>query len=207
VKARPRASSAALAHAEKGEGKELVVIAASTGGPQALQAIVSGLPARFGAAVIVVQHIPRGFSRSLAERLDARSAIRVREAEDQELIEPGRILVAPAGIHARLRRRGGRVRVALEEEPRDALHRPSADVLMASAADVYGPRVAGVVLTGMGADGTEGLRAIRAAGGLTLAEAEATCVIYGMPKAAAAAGVVDRMVPLDRIAEEIVRAL
>jgi len=207
IKSRPRTARAALPPPEKGEGKEVVVIAASTGGPQALQALVSGLPAGLGAAVVVVQHIPRGFTRSLAERLDARSAVPVREAQDGELLEPGRILVAPAGIHTRLRRRGGRARVALEEEPRDALHRPSADVLMASAADVFGPRVAGVVLTGMGADGTEGLRAIRAAGGLTLAEAEATCIIYGMPKAAAAAGVVDRMVPLDRMAEEIVRAL
>jgi len=205
--ARPRGHRAAVPAAEAGEGVEIVVVAASTGGPSALQVLVSELPAGLGAAVMIVQHIPRGFTRSLAERLDARSAIPVREATDGDVVEPGRILVAPAGIHARLRRRGGRVRVVLEEEPRDALHRPSADVLMASAAEVYGARAAGVVLTGMGADGTEGLRAIRAAGGLTLAESEKTCVIYGMPKAAAAAGVVDRVVPLDRIAEEIVDAL
>jgi len=203
---RPRAARPAPAP-EKGEGKDLFVIAASTGGPSALQALVAGLPASLGAAIIVVQHIPRGFTRSLAERIDARSAIPVREAQDGETLEPGRILVAPAGTHTRLRRRGGRVRVVLDEEPRDVLHRPSADVLMASAADIYGARVAGIVLTGMGSDGTEGLRAIRAAGGLTLAEAESTCVIYGMPKAAVVAGVVDRVIPLDRMAEEIVSAV
>ena len=188
---------------EKGEAAEVVVIAASTGGPSGLQSLVSALPAGLRATILIVQHIPRGFTRSLAERLDARSAIPVREAADGELIEPGRVIIAPAGIHTRLRRRGARVRIVLDEEPRDALHRPSADVLMASAASVFGPRAVGVVLTGMGSDGTEGLRAIQAAGGRTLAESEETCVIYGMPKAAVAAGVVSRVVPLDRMAEEI----
>jgi len=178
------------------------VVAASTGGPSALQALVAGLPAGFPAAILVVQHIPRGFTRSLAERLDARSAVPVREAEDGEAVGPGRILIAPAGIHTKLARRSGGVAIVLDEEPREALHRPSADVLMASAAEVYGPLVVGVVLTGMGADGTEGLRAIREKGGLTLAEAEETCVIYGMPKAAIEAGVVDRAAVLTAIAGE-----
>ena len=182
---------------------ELVVIAASTGGPTALQQVLSGLPAGFPAAVVVVQHIPRGFTKSLAERLDARSAIPVREARDGDAVLPGSVLIAPAGIHARLVRRAGSVLVTLDEEPRDALHRPSADVLMASVAEAYGERAVGVVLTGMGSDGTEGLRAIRAAGGRTLAESEETCVIYGMPKAAFEAGVVDRAVPLERVAGEI----
>jgi two-component system chemotaxis response regulator CheB len=196
-----------LAAPAEGAGAELVVVAASTGGPSALQTLFSALPAALRAAVLVVQHIPRGFTRSLAERLDARSAIPVREAEDGDLVEPGRVLVAPAGIHTRLGRRRGRVRVVLDDEPREALHRPSADVLMASAATIYGPRAVGVVLTGMGSDGTEGLRAIREAGGHTLAESEETCVIFGMPKAAAAAGVVSRTAPLDRMAEEIVAAV
>ena len=186
---------------------ELVVVAASTGGPTALQQVVSGLPASLPVPVMIVQHIPRGFTKSLAERLDARSAIPVREARDGELVAPGVILIAPAGIHSRLVRRGGGVVVTLDEEPRDALHRPSADVLMASVAEVYGARAIGVVLTGMGSDGTEGLRAIRGAGGHTLAESEETCVIYGMPKAAFEAGVVDRAVPLDRVAGEILAAV
>jgi two-component system chemotaxis response regulator CheB len=186
-----------------GDKAEVVVIAASTGGPTALQTLVSGLPANLGVPMLIVQHIPRGFTRSLAERLGARSAIPVREASDGDLVEPGHVIIAPAGIHTRFARRAGRVRVVLDEEPREALHRPSADVAMASAAAIYGPHLVGVVLTGMGSDGTEGLRAIQKAGGHTLAESEETCVIYGMPKAAVAAGVVSRTVPLDRMAEEI----
>ena len=206
VRVRRKGLAPAAAPGE-GAGAELVVIAASTGGPSALQTLFSALPAALPAAVMVVQHIPRGFTRSLAERLDARSAVPVREAADGDLIEPGRVLVAPAGIHTRLRRQGGEVRVILDEEPREALHRPSADVLMASAAAIFGPRTVCVVLTGMGSDGTEGLRAIRKAGGHTLAESEESCVIFGMPKAAAAAGVVSQTVPIDRMAEEILAAV
>jgi two-component system chemotaxis response regulator CheB len=206
VRARPKAS-APRAEGVGSAPAQCVVIAASTGGPSALQALVAGLPAGFPAAVLVVQHIPRGFTKSLAERLDARSAVPVREAGDGEAVEPGRVLIAPAGIHAKLARRAGGVEIVLDEEPREALHRPSADVLMASAAEVYGPLVVGVVLTGMGADGTVGLRAIREKGGLTLAESEATCVIYGMPRAAIEAGVVDRAAPLDRLAGEILAAV
>ena len=186
---------------------QCVVVAASTGGPSALQVLVAGLPAGFPAAVLVVQHIPRGFTKSLAERLDARSAIPVREAQDGDAVGPGRVLIAPAGIHTKLARRSAGVEILLDEEPRDVLHRPSADVVMASAAEVYGALVVGVVLTGMGGDGTEGLRAIREGGGLTLAESEETCVIYGMPKAAIEAGVVHRQAPLDRLAGEILAAV
>jgi two-component system chemotaxis response regulator CheB len=207
VRSRPRPP---LARAGEGAGRppaQCVVIGASTGGPAALQAVVSGLPAAFHAAVVIVQHIPRGFTRSLAERLDARSTIPVREARHGDAVEPGQVLLAPAGIHTRIVRAEAGSAVSLEEEPSEALHRPSVDVLMASAADVYGPRALGVVLTGMGSDGTEGLRAIRGRGGLTLAEAEETCVIFGMPKSAIEAGVVERTVPLDRIAGEILAAV
>jgi len=205
VRPRPRpAPSSAVAPAAPAE---CVVIAASTGGPAALQTVVGGLPAGFRAAVLVVQHIPRGFTKSLAERLDARSSLPVREARDGDAVEPGRVLVAPAGIHSKVVRRGARVRVALDEEPRGALHRPSADIVMVSTAEVFGPAAVGVVLTGMGSDGTEGLRAIRDKGGLTLAESEETSVIYGMPKAAIEAGVVQRVVPLERVAGEILAAV
>jgi two-component system chemotaxis response regulator CheB len=205
VRARPMPVPAA--EARDAPRAECVVVAASTGGPTALQSVMAGLPAGFPAAVLIVQHIPRGFTKSLAERLDARSAIPVREARDGEAVAPGMVLVAPAGIHTKVARRQGAVSVVLDEEPRGALHRPSADVLMASAAEVYGPLSVGVVLTGMGADGTEGLRAIREKGGLTLAESEETCVIYGMPKAAIDAGVVHRAVPLERVAGEILAAV
>jgi two-component system, chemotaxis family, protein-glutamate methylesterase/glutaminase len=180
-----------------------VAIGTSTGGPAALQTLIPALPRDFPAAVLVVQHIPRGFSRSLAERLAAKSALPVREAEDGELVQPGHVLLAPAGLHMKLRRRGTTVRVALDEEPRAALHRPSVDVLMTAVARVYGARGLGVVLTGMGSDGTNGLRAIRDAGGRTLAESEESAVIFGMPKSAIEAGVVDRVAHLADLSAEI----
>ena len=192
------------AHAARAE---IVLIGTSTGGPPALQAVIPRLPQSLPCAVLVVQHMPVGFTRSLAERLDARSVLSVREAEDGELVTAGSVLIAPAGRHLKLRRRGREVRVWLDDEPRAALHRPSVDVSMISMAKAYGDRAMGVVMTGMGSDGVEGLRAIRLAGGLTLAESEETCVIYGMPKAAVEAGVVDRAVPLTRIADEILSAV
>jgi two-component system chemotaxis response regulator CheB len=182
---------------------EVVVIGASTGGPPALQQIIPQLPTGLDLAVLVVQHMPVGFTKSLAERLAARSRLPVQEAVAGEAVRPGRVLIAPAGQHMKVRRRGNTVRVVLDDEPREALHRPSVDVLMASVAKAYGTRVMGLLLTGMGADGVEGLRAIRQAGGVTLAESEETCIIFGMPKAALEAGVVDRAVPLHRLAEEI----
>ena len=186
---------------------DVVVIATSTGGPPALQAIIPRLPDSLACAILVVQHMPLGFTRSLADRLDSRSELTVREAEDGDAIEPGLVFIAPAGRHMKVRRRGIKAKVVLDDEPRSSLHRPSADVLMASVAHVYGSRALGVILTGMGADGVEGLRAIREAGGRTLAESEETCAIYGMPKAAVEAGVVDRSVPLPRIADEILAAV
>jgi two-component system chemotaxis response regulator CheB len=188
-------------------GAEVVVIGTSTGGPPALQAIIPKLPPGLSSAVLVVQHMPVGFTRSLADRLHSRSAVPVREAQDGESVAPGVVLIAPAGRHMKVRRRGSVTRVWLDDEPRSALHRPSVDVLMASVAKVYGPRSLGVVLTGMGSDGVEGLRAIRLTGGRTFAESEETCVIYGMPKAAVEAGVVDRSVPLSRMADEILAAV
>jgi two-component system, chemotaxis family, protein-glutamate methylesterase/glutaminase len=188
-------------------GVEVVVIGTSTGGPPALQAIIPRLPEGFRSAVLVVQHMPIGFTRSLAERLDSRSVLNVREAEDGEAVTAGSVLVAPAGRHMKVRRRGKHTHVWLDDEPRSALHRPSIDVLMVSVARVYGAKVLGVILTGMGSDGVLGLRAIREAGGRALAESEETCVIYGMPKAAVEARVVDDVIPLDRMADEILGAV
>lgn len=190
------------------EGRvEAVVIGTSTGGPAALQVIIPRLPANLAAPVLIVQHMPLGFTRSLAERLDQKSALLVREARDGEPPLPGRALVAPAGRHLKLRRVQGEPRLWLDDEPVDALHRPSVDVLMQTAARVYGSAVLGIVLTGMGSDGVEGLRAIQAAGGRTLAQSEDSCVIFGMPKAALEAGVVHRAVPLERVPDEILAAV
>ena len=203
IPAEPRA----LLPAPHAHGAEVVVIGTSTGGPPALQAIIPKLPPGLSSAVLVVQHMPVGFTRSLADRLHSRSAVPVREAQDGENVAPGVVLIAPAGRHMKVKRRGALTRVWLDDEPRSALHRPSVDVLMASVAKAYGPRSLGVVLTGMGSDGVEGLRAIRQNGGRTFAESEESCVIYGMPKAAVEAGVVDRSVPLARMADEILAAV
>jgi len=190
------------------QGKvQAVVIGTSTGGPAALQAIIPRLPSNLPVPILVVQHMPVGFTRSLAERLDQKSALVVREARDGEPPQPGRVLIAPAGRHLKLRKVQGEPRLWLDHEPESALHRPSVDVLMQTAARVYGPGVLGVLLTGMGSDGVEGLRAIRAAGGRTLAQSEESCVIYGMPKAAIDAGVVQRAVDLDRFPDEILAAV
>jgi two-component system chemotaxis response regulator CheB len=186
---------------------EVVAIGTSTGGPPALQAIIPRLPEALAAPLLIVQHMPPGFTRSLAERLDQRSRVHVREAQDGEALRPGLALIAPAGRHMKVRRREGQVRIWLDEEPRGTLHKPAIDVLMAAVAKTYGPRALGVLLTGMGVDGVEGLRAIRAAGGRTLAESEESAVIYGMPKAAVEAGVVDQSVALARMADEIVGAV
>jgi two-component system chemotaxis response regulator CheB len=203
----PRVEPAAARGARLAAGAEVVVIGTSTGGPPALQAIIPRLPAGLGAAVLVVQHMPVGFTRSLAERLDTRSVLRVREAEDGEPVRPGVVLIAPAGRHMKVRKRAGATRVWLDDEPLAALHRPSVDVLMAAVATAYGPRSLGIILTGMGSDGVEGMRAIRRAGGRTLAESEETAIIYGMPKAAVEAGVVDASVALGRMADEILAAV
>ena len=195
------------ATAPRAANVDAVVLAASTGGPAALQAVIPRLPQALPAAVLVVQHIPPGFTRSLAERLAHRSALPVREAGDGEEVRRGEVLIAPAGWHLTVRKVGRGVRTRLSLEPAESLHRPSADVLMASAARVWGPRLLGVVMTGMGNDGVAGLKAIRQHKGRTLAESEETAVIYGMPKAAVEAGVVDHQAPLHAIADEIVAAV
>jgi two-component system, chemotaxis family, protein-glutamate methylesterase/glutaminase len=202
----PAEARAPLPHPHD-RGAEVVVIGTSTGGPPALQAIIPKLPSGLASSILVVQHMPVGFTRSLADRLASRSALPVREAEDGDSISPGVVLIAPAGRHMKVQRRGPVSRVWLDDEPRSSLHRPSVDVLMASVAKAYGPRSLGVILTGMGSDGVEGLRAIRQTGGRTFAESEESCVIYGMPKAAVEAGVVDRSVPLSRMADEILAAV
>lgn len=180
-------------------GKELILIASSTGGPAALQTVLSSLPADI-VPTVVVQHMPREFTRSLAERLDQLVPPRVREARPGQPLEAGQVLVAPGGYHAIVTRKAVRLRGG---KPQNGM-RPSADVTMESAAKVFGEKALGVVLTGMGVDGTRGAGAIRAAGGQVIAQDEATSVVYGMPRSVAEAGWADRVAPLQRIAGTIV---
>lgn len=187
---------------------ELVVVGSSTGGPAALQTLIPALPANFPAAVVVVQHLPPGFSASLAEHLGRRSRLKVRHAEAGDPVAPGQVLVAPAGCELTFRGRAGEVNIRLEScgEPRvPGSFRPSVDGVMLSAAELYGARSMGVLLTGMGKDGAKGMAAIRECGGPTIAEAESTCVVFGMPKAAIEAGAAQKVLPLGEIAGEIVK--
>ena len=183
----------------------VLAIGTSTGGPPALQAIIPRLPADFSAGVIVVQHMPPGFTRTLAERLNGMSALLVTEAVAGDVVEPGRVLVAPAGQHLKLQRRNGQFVVHLDDEPAEALHRPSVDVMMESVARACGRKSLGVLLTGMGSDGAVGMRAIKEADGKTIAESEETSIVYGMPKSAIEQGIVDSVVPLYDMVEMIQR--
>jgi two-component system chemotaxis response regulator CheB len=194
-----RSSSHALAD------RQLIVIGASTGGVAALRQLVPALPAGLP-PIAIVQHISPAFSRAVAERLAEMSAVRVREAGDGEPLLPGECVIAPGDVHLAIEHRGG-FRTRLVRSP--PLHhcRPAVDVLFRSAAEAAGAHVVAALLTGMGSDGAIGMQAIRAAGGTTLAEDASSCVVYGMPKAAIELGVVDRVVPLDRMAAAVVEAV
>ena len=186
----------------------MAVVGASTGGPPALQRLLSALPADLSLAVLVAQHMPGRFTRTFAERLGRTSRLGVSEAEDQERVTAGQVLVAPGGHHLTVERLpGGGLQARVLRPPEVAGRRycPSIDLLFESAARALGDRVCGVVLTGMGSDGRRGVEAIKAAGGLTLAESQETAVIYGMPEEAIASGRVDEVLSIERMAERLVR--
>ena len=186
----------------------VVVIGVSTGGPQGLKAIVPRLPGDFPVPVAIVLHMPIGYTEAYARRLDEMSALAVTEAREGEPLRPGVVLIAPAGRHLTFHRNGdGNVVTRLDVRPLDTSHRPSVDVLFQSAADVYGDRVLGVVMTGMGADGREGAAWIKARGGAVLTESEDTCVVYGMPRSVVEAGLSDEAIPLDRLAASILERM
>jgi two-component system chemotaxis response regulator CheB len=186
----------------------VICIGSSTGGPRALQHILPALPADLPVGIVIVQHMPQGFTRPFAERLNALCRIHVKEADDDDSVDPGTVLIAPAGWHLTLYRRTQlRYAVRLTKTPGDLLHIPSVDVLMRSAAEVVRDRAMGVILTGMGNDGSAGMKAIRAAGGYTIAQDEETSAVYGMPRACAEAGSVQKLLPLPEIPDEMVAAV
>jgi len=216
IKAKVRAIAGARPHAAPQPGSSLpagqarglvdvVAIGASTGGPPALQMILAKLPAEVPFGLLIVQHMPRGFTAHLAQRLDAVSGIAVREAEDGEVLSPGTALIAPAGLQMTVRRLAVGGVVNLGSGPSGQIHCPSANVLFRSVGEEYKARCIGVLLTGMGSDGADGLRAIRDSGGFTIAQDEATSAIYGMPRAALERGAVEKVLPVGEVAEELLR--
>ncbi|WP_082087900.1 protein-glutamate methylesterase/protein-glutamine glutaminase [Domibacillus indicus] len=193
----------------QGHGKKmdkLVLIATSTGGPRALQHVVTKLPRALPAPVVVVQHMPPGFTKSLSERLNTLSEIHVKEGEDGEILQKGTVYIAPGGKHLRLKKAGTSTVIALDESAPEGGHRPAANTTFRSAAEIQGLEKVAVVMTGMGSDGAEGLVKLKETGSVkAIAEAKETCVVYGMPKAAVATHLVDDVVPVDEIASAIVK--
>ncbi len=209
--AKPRpatpAASASAAAPFRYHGARLVAIGVSTGGPFALQKVIPALPADFALPVVIVQHMPPHFTKSLAERLDAMSALRVVEAAPGMRVEPGTVLIAPGGKHLTFRASKLGVITATPEEPKNLLHRPSVDVMFDSACKAYGGKVLATVMTGMGKDGLQGARHIKQFGGKVVAQNEASCVVYGMPRAIVEAGLADAVLSLEDLAEALTKAV
>ncbi|AGT31556.1 chemotaxis protein CheY [Geobacillus genomosp. 3] len=188
--------------------KAIVAIGTSTGGPRALETVLTQLPSGLAAPVVIVQHMPKGFTKSLADRLDALSAITVKEAEDGEVLRNGTAYIAPGGVHLAVSEENGVLKARFDASPPRAGHRPAVDVLFESLAAIRRCRKVAVIMTGMGSDGTAGLKKLKESGDTkAIAEARETAVVFGMPKAAIEAGVIDAIAPLDAIAVAIVQSI
>ena len=198
----PRPASAAGRYATT---ERIIALGASTGGVGALQTVISRLPAD-SPGVLVTQHMPTEYTARFASRLDRICQVSVSEAQDRSRVLPGHVYIAPGGRHLELARSGARYVCRVHDAPPVSGHRPSVDVLFQSVAEQAGRSAVGAILTGMGADGAAGLLAMRRRGAYTLGESEASCVVYGMPRAAREAGAVVKEVPIGRMAEEILRA-
>lgn len=207
---RPKLTADVMLAAQAASGRamaettdKIIAIGTSTGGTQALEAVLTKLP-RVTAGIVVVQHMPEKFTAMFAERLNSLCAIEVREARDGDRVIPGRALIAPGGRHMMLKRSGAQYYVSVMDGPVVNRHKPSVDVLFRSVAQVAGRNALGIIMTGMGDDGARGLKEMRDAGAQTVAEDESTCVVFGMPKVAIDMGAVNKIVPLDHIPKEII---
>ena len=192
--------------AGKFDPQALIAIGASTGGTEAIEEVLTHLSADMP-GIVITQHIPAGFSRAFAERLNKFCPMRVVEAADGDMVQPGLALIAPGNFHMILRRLGAAYRVTVKDGPMVCYQRPSVDVLFSSVADAAGPNAIGVILTGMGSDGAQGMKKMQSAGAATIAQDEASCVVFGMPKEAIRLGGADRVVPLTSVAQAIRSAL
>jgi two-component system chemotaxis response regulator CheB len=184
----------------------VVVIGISTGGPQALKFLIPQFPSNFPIPIAIVMHMPVGYTELYAQRLNELSALNVREAQEGDEVRPGCVLLAPAGKHLSFRGPTPKIEAHVDARPFDTLHRPSVDVLFRSAADTFGKGVLGVIMTGMGEDGKEGAAYIKSKGGVVLAEAEESCVVFGMPRAVIEAGIATQTIPLQKMADAIMEA-
>ena len=193
----------AKAPLQKARPTKVVAIGISTGGPNALQYLLSQLPGDFPGSIVVVQHMPEGFTEMFARRLDESCAIQVKEAQSGDMLLAGRALICPGNRHVRVRRMPLGDMAVLSDEPRVNGHRPSVDVLFRSLAQEFGINGLAVLMTGMGEDGADALGAVKTAGGLTVAQDEASCVVYGMPKAAIEKGFASRVVPLEALSHTL----
>ncbi len=185
----------------------IVAIGASTGGPQALQLILTGMPGNFPAPIVISQHMPGGFTGSFSERLNRLSAIRVKEAEDDEPLEPGKALICPGGCHLLLKTGSDRIYTRLKNAEDNDRYVPSINLMMESVAEIFKDMTLGVVLTGMGNDGTRGMVEIFRRGGYTITESEETAVVFGMPREVIKAGAAQKILPLREVSTELVRVV
>ncbi len=182
-----------------------MAIGSSTGGPAALQIILTRLPADFQAAILISQHMPKGFTGPLAERLDKLSPVKIKEAEEGDQISKGTVYVCPGGVHLGISRKKQKLVIALKEGKLTDKYTPSVDYMMTSAAEHYGSSSMGVILTGMGNDGRNGMLEIKTKGGYTIAEAESSAVVFGMPAEAIKNGAVETVLPISEIPSAIIK--
>jgi two-component system, chemotaxis family, protein-glutamate methylesterase/glutaminase len=200
-----------VSKAEKGKtgrrAVEIIAVGSSTGGPAALQLMLARLPSDIGASLVISQHMPKGFTAPLAERLDRICQIRVKEASEGDVVEIGTAYICPGGQHLRLKKRGNRTQVSLKEGRFEDKYIPSIDLMMSSVAENFGDASMGVILTGMGNDGKNGMLDIKTQGGYTIAESEKTAVVFGMPAEAIKNGGVETILPLSEISPEIIRII
>jgi two-component system, chemotaxis family, protein-glutamate methylesterase/glutaminase len=187
--------------------RDVVAIGVSTGGPPVVQKILSSLPANFPAGIVIAQHMPAAFTGPFAERLDGVSELTVKEAETGDVLRPGYVFIAPGGRHVILNQKVNRIELEVTDEPQGELYKPSANVLISSVANAVGRRGLGVILTGMGNDGCEGVKVLKHKGGRALAQSDSTCVVYGMPKAIVDEKLADEIIDLDDMADSIVSNL
>ena len=184
--------------------KRIVAIGVSTGGPQSLQRVIPFLPEDLGVPVVITQHMPAEFTASLAKHLDVSSKLKVVECADKMKLEPNVVYIAKGGIHLKFVKVSNNVYIELSPEPSTVFNIPSVDVMISSLVGIYGSSCMGVIMTGMGSDGAKGLKELKASNGLVLAQDEASCVVYGMPRSVVKEGTADEIVPLDEIASRIV---